>query len=470
MTGIWEAYCSTFDPPLKSARDKRYVKAKYQLFKMNYAVEQPVSKSMKRSLTQLMDGMQAHTPTPQKKLKSQGVQGVSPMPLSQSLVPIKQEPPNTPNISQSVQGVQGVSQPTDVVPDLDELPSGSKRCSQRGFSLVFPAPKPLQFPSSAQTLWEELAAMKYGAYKGFAVQHSKGDSAHIHMAVIFRDKPTNAKFTYASLIDYFGKGVSVSVLTRRTKVIERKMDKLFNYCISQEKHPGETISEPILFKGYKPQLEVQTDGETIVLGECSTKIWFLHHLEAGLELLDIYKIADLRRRADICCELSKYQKMMNNFFQLTQDNTSYFPFDSFTQAARDAVADWDCTKTCLILKGETGFGKTEFAKALMYERTNKYACFVSNLNKLGIRAQNQPIIYDDMNFSQCKREKGIHLTDLENDRDIRILFGVHTVPAKTPRIFTTNMSMQDFMPFDPTGAIDRRCTFIDVTDLGKLYA
>jgi len=187
-------------------------------------------------------------------------------------------------------------------------------------------------------------------------------------------------------------------------------------------------------------------------------------------LLSIYKIADLRRRADICCELSKYQKMMNNYFQLTQDNTHYFPYDSFTQAAKDAVKDWDPTKTCLILKGETGYGKTEFAKALMYARTKQYACFVSNLNKLGVRAHNQPIIYDDMNFSQCKREKGIYLTDVANDRDIRILFGFHTVPALTPRIFTTNLSMDEFLPYDPTGAIDRRCTFIDVTKLGKLYA
>lgn len=109
---------------------------------------------------------------------------------------------------------------------------------------------------------------------------------------------------------------------------------------------------------------------------------------------------------------------------------------------------------------------------------------LTNLNKLPFSEKGQGLVFDDMNFSNHNRTTAIHLVDIENDRDMRILFGIHTILAGTPKIMCTNEALYDFLPLvgDPSfangfakkskedEAILRRITHLDLTKFGKLYS
>ena len=165
------------------------------------------------------------------------------------------------------------------------------------------------------------------------------------------------------------------------------------------------------------------------------------------------------------------KKMINNWEKHNQDLTVRHELEEFKpEAVQKVINNWAPSKTTLILKGPSEMGKTELAKALLKRVCPKQnPLFCSNLNKLKYRDAHQPFICDDMNFSQISRSKGIALLDIENERDIRILFGIHTIDAGCPRIFTTNEEMEQFLPYSDDPAIDRRFVVVDVTEFGRLY-
>lgn len=113
------------------------------------------------------------------------------------------------------------------------------------------------------------------------------------------------------------------------------------------------------------------------------------------------------------------------------------------------LPQWDRSKA-LILHGRSFLGKTSLARSLM-----PTALFVNNIEtlkdlKVGVH---QGIIFDDMNFmgepgtakGRWPRESQIHLVDYDYDRSIHCRYFNATIPARTPKIFTTNLSPREML-------------------------
>lgn len=115
---------------------------------------------------------------------------------------------------------------------------------------------------------------------------------------------------------------------------------------------------------------------------------------------------------------------------------------------------WDKT---LILVGDSGIGKTEWAKSLMIN-----PLFVTHIDDLKRFDCNEHggIIFDDMSFTQIPRTAAIHLVDNDNPRSIHIRYGRAEIPQGTKKIITSNL--HEIFPEDTTGAIARRCFYMDL--------
>jgi len=110
----------------------------------------------------------------------------------------------------------------------------------------------------------------------------------------------------------------------------------------------------------------------------------------------------------------------------------------------------------LILKGESGCGKTTWAK----KNAPLPALFVSHIDTLKRFDKNihKSIIFDDIDFNHYPRTAQIHLVDYDNPRAIHVRYGTVEIPAQIPRIFTCNA---DPVTLTDT-AIKRRCTMVNV--------
>lgn len=195
------------------------------------------------------------------------------------------------------------------------------------------------------------------------------------------------------------------------------------------------------------------------------------HINRALSLKQIIEQSEWDMRAYIYKNMLKLKEMINTWKQVNTNHTVTHKIGEYHKNVVDLLDAWDPTKQTLIIKGPSNLGKTEFAKAVVFHKTKKHAAFCSNLNKLKYRDAHQPIIFDDMNFRLLSREKTIHLLDIENDRDIRILFGIHTIEAGTMRVITTNENLSVLLPRekDLYGAIDRRYFFVDLTPFKTIY-
>ncbi len=99
----------------------------------------------------------------------------------------------------------------------------------------------------------------------------------------------------------------------------------------------------------------------------------------------------------------------------------------------DEITDWSKS---IILWGDAGIGKTEFAKAHFNN-----PLFVTHMDQLGdLQEEHDGIIFDDMSFLHLPRETQIHLVDQDNPRAIHIRYTTAMIPAGTKKIFTTNVA------------------------------
>lgn len=111
-----------------------------------------------------------------------------------------------------------------------------------------------------------------------------------------------------------------------------------------------------------------------------------------------------------------------------------FTADDFN--APEEVSGWNREEQALVLVGESGTGKTQFAKTLF-----ENPLLVRHMDKLKQFDEwtHDGIIFDDMNFEHYPRSSCIHLVDIEEDADVNVKCSMVTIPAGTPRVFTTNL-------------------------------
>ena len=128
----------------------------------------------------------------------------------------------------------------------------------------------------------------------------------------------------------------------------------------------------------------------------------------------------------------------------------------------EEISDWlkEDKPLVLILFGKSGTGKTELAKALLYERELK-SLFVRSKHALKeFRVGfHDAILLDDINPDEFTREELIHLCDSENDSQIKVLYGYASVPGGTLRIITTNR-LEAYLKYGDV--IKRRVTKVEI--------
>jgi len=149
--------------------------------------------------------------------------------------------------------------------------------------------------------------------------------------------------------------------------------------------------------------------------------------------------------------LIRNEKIIHTFEHPNFENTTFKEIP---------VLNW----TTLILHGNTNTGKTMWACHQF-----KSPCVCSHIDDLGNfkSSIHDGIVFDDMSFNHYPREAVIHILDWELDRSIQVRYKCAFIPKHTRKIFTTNKTLFDFLPFDDSGAIKRRYKSFHVTE--KLF-
>jgi len=93
----------------------------------------------------------------------------------------------------------------------------------------------------------------------------------------------------------------------------------------------------------------------------------------------------------------------------------------------------------LQIKGASGIGKTTWAKV----HAPKPSLMVNHIDALKqFRAgYHKSIIFDDMSFLHMPREAQIMLLDADNPRQIHVRYGIVQIPARVPKVFTSNVKI-----------------------------
>lgn len=100
-----------------------------------------------------------------------------------------------------------------------------------------------------------------------------------------------------------------------------------------------------------------------------------------------------------------------------------------------AQVNW-IEEKCLILVGESGIGKTTYAKQII----PKPALFITHIDDLKKFEPDyhKSILFDDVCFNHYPVQSQIHLVDYENPRSIHVRYGTARIPAGVAKIFTCN--------------------------------
>lgn len=130
--------------------------------------------------------------------------------------------------------------------------------------------------------------------------------------------------------------------------------------------------------------------------------------------------------------------------------------DSYRYSLDDfVVPPMDLTKANLLV-GPSGIGKTEFALAHF-----KNPLMVTHMDHLRVfdKGTHDGIVFDDMAFAHLPPETLIHLTDMEHGRQIHCRYEPAFIPARIPRVFTTNnysSVVSSNFPEEQLPAVERR--------------
>jgi Geminivirus Rep catalytic domain len=157
-------------------------------------------------------------------------------------------------------------------------------------------------------------------------------------------------------------------------------------------------------------------------------------------------------------------QMMHDYYETRKDinQKPRFTLDGFKNLPYEVKAWLNSKKPMTVLIwGPSGVGKTELAKAVLHAK-GKRVLFVREIQALkdfedGLH---NAIIFDDLNVSEFPREQLIHLVDIDNSSDLRLLYRGKKLPAHIDRVFTTN-TLSHFVRDE---AVRRRLYVIHVSE------
>lgn len=142
------------------------------------------------------------------------------------------------------------------------------------------------------------------------------------------------------------------------------------------------------------------------------------------------------------CSVHKYQMAKDIWHLAHEDNSmSICEGDDIMGDISDKFArlanrlEWN-TKLTLLIIGESGIGKTTWAKQMM-PKPILFVSHMDDLRKFKID-YHKSILFDDVRINHMPETAQIHLLDTENPRSIHVRYGTVRIPANTPKVFTCN--------------------------------
>lgn len=173
---------------------------------------------------------------------------------------------------------------------------------------------------------------------------------------------------------------------------------------------------------------------------------------------DQLKILKEFKYKDCIKDFDKYERNIKRMKEIEEDiKPKKYTINMFTNY--DWMFNWNHEKYTLVLKGESGYGKTQFFLTM----ANK-PLLCSDINDLkNIEKDTDLIIFDDMTFKKWEEQKVIHLLDLECDRSINIKYSTAKIPKGLPRVILTNKDWNDIFPSEEK-QLTRRCFYHELKE------
>jgi hypothetical protein len=149
----------------------------------------------------------------------------------------------------------------------------------------------------------------------------------------------------------------------------------------------------------------------------------------------------------------RYNRGINTFRETIQPISCNPQYNLGSYQDWEPITNWN---RAIILWGDSGIGKTGFA--LAHFRNPLMVTHMDDMKQFQAEVHDG-IVFDDMAFNHLPREAQIHLVDYDFARTIHARYVAARIPARTKKIFTTNVEEGRILNVDDA-AIARRVTVI----------
>lgn len=267
----------------------------------------------------------------------------------------------------------------------------------------------LTYSQSSLSKEEVLAVLQsLGTLKRACVcqEHHRDDALHYHALVEYARK----KDVTTSHFDIKGEHPNILVWCR-TDQYEQWLVDHWNYCYKEDLSP--------LVVGDKPELNRKRSRNEVVL-ECVEVAKTGGLIAAQQHALKVMA-------SDYCKSVNSYDKVFMREANVTPPVPAR-PVSDFPNAPA-IPDDWQN----LFFWGETGTGKTQFARALLPN-----AMVIRHSSQLVDCRFTDGVIFDDFGVSHWPATAVIHLLDWDEPSGINVKYGCVNIPPHTRKIFTFN--------------------------------
>ena len=166
------------------------------------------------------------------------------------------------------------------------------------------------------------------------------------------------------------------------------------------------------------------------------------------------------------------EKSMRNLFLKSKGLKQKFSLDSFDVPSELSyllgLIEVNELKESIWLKGDSSTGKTQFILSFLSE-IGKNPLVINDLNSIGsfVEGRHDVLVLDDMEIpGYISREKLLKLLDSQDSATFDVKHASVKIPESTPRIFTSNLNLSDYVKssFIKNKEITRRFIVVDIKD------